>query len=126
MQTNEHIISFRGKASIKNPLVLDHDYRVLSTVTCRRVATVPNDNGTVDTTYTVEPITSEITDELGKVIEAKKKSKMSVAMRFQIISLMRDLMPEIEEDEQNYETAMSWMMKDLPQILTWLKKKYEV
>ena len=124
MNVNEHIISFRGKASLSQPLTLDHDYSVLSTVTCRRVSSVPTDNGSIDITYTVEPLTSEITDELGKVVEAKKKSKQSVAMRFMIIPIMRDLLPD-NEDETNYEIAMGWIMKDLPNILTWLKKKYE-
>jgi hypothetical protein len=122
---NEYILSLRGKASIPSPLLLDHDYTITSTGTCRRITTTPTDTGTVDHTYTFEPLTSEITDELGKVVEAKKKSKMSTAMRFQIIPIMRDLMPDVEDDETNYETAMHWIMKDLPNILTWLKKKYE-
>jgi hypothetical protein len=110
---------------LEKPLLLDHDYRVLSTVTCRRISSVPTDTGSIDITYSVEPLVSEITDELGKVVEAKKKSKQSVAMRFMIIPIMRDLMPDVEDDETNYETAMGWIMKDLPNILTWLKKKYE-
>ena len=122
---NEHIISFRGKASIPGPLTLDHDYRVISTVNCRRITTSPTDDGAVDITYVVEPLVSEVKDELGKVFEAKKKSKQSVAMRFQIISWMRDNYPDIDNDDEAYETAMHWILRDLPQILTWLKKKDE-
>lgn len=122
---NEHILSFRGKAMVDSPLALDHDYRVVSTITCRRVATTPNDDGTVDVTYTVEPITSEITDSMGKVVVAKKKSRQSVAMRMLIMEWMRDNAPEIEDDEVAYETAMGWIMRELPNILNWLKKKQD-
>lgn len=123
-EVNEHIIQFRGKASIDTPLILDHDYKCVSTITCRRISTSPTDDGMVDTTYTVEPVVSEITDDLGKVVEVKKKSKISVAMRFLIIGQMRELFPD-GEDEDNYEKAMAWIMNDMPQILSWLNKKHE-
>lgn len=124
MEINEHIIQFSGKASVEKPLELDHDYKLESTVTCRKISTTPNDNGTIDITYKVEPTITEIITELGETLKTSKKGKQSVAMRFQIISWMRDNFPDID-DEEAYQMAMTWLMTDLPNILTWLKKKYE-
>lgn len=125
MEINEHIVQFSGKASVEKPLELDHDYKLESTVTCRKISTTPNDNGSVDITYKVEPTITEIITELGETIKTSKKSKQSVAMRFQIMSWAKDNLPEIEDEEQAYVAVMTWIMNDLPNILTWLKKKYD-
>lgn len=123
--TNENIVQFRGKATIDRELQLEHDYDIHTTVSVRRVSVTPNDNGTTDTTYVVEPLVTEITSDKGETFRAKRKSKQSVAMRFLIQSWMRDNCPEIEDDDVAYETAMGWILDQLPQILTWLKKKSE-
>lgn len=123
MNVGEHIVRFSGKATIDRPLELEHDYDITSTMTCTKKDERPNGDGTMDVTFTLEPVITEITSEKGNRQTAKRKGSQSQVQRLDIIMELRDTYPDVDEDA-GYKHVMAYIIARTPSLVKLAMESY--
>lgn len=116
MDINEHILKIVGSASIEEPLEMGADYHLNLTANVYHTGQEDNGDGTIDEIYKLRLLTCEIKDRLGKKIKTERTGKMSQAMRIGIISIMREIYPEMDSEEA-YKKAMGVILDNLTDIV---------
>ena len=113
--TNERKVILKGRANINSELELGKCYSITaSELECREVKSVPNDDGSQDTIYSL--VISELSDlkiisENG-IIPAKRKGSQSRVLRWKIMQLAEMDGKELpEEKEFYYKEKMNEIIK---------------
>lgn len=107
---NEYVVKLTGKANIPVPLEIGHGYEILSKGEITTVTESDNNDGTHNLYYKFVPITSEITDELGK-LHIKTKDKRSNSKL--IFDLHRKLWSDSKDDPRELQDSYDEFCKEI-------------
>ena len=110
--TNEHLIKFKGKASIPQALELGHAYRVQIDGEITQITESNNQDSTKNKQYVFEPLIATITTEHGETIKTKDTRSKSKQLRKIIYSIWMSNNNSMDS-EKYYEKVMDDIMNNI-------------
>jgi ribosomal 50S subunit-recycling heat shock protein len=120
MEINEYILKLTGAASLLEPLENDKDYLISVDGSIVKKSEEPNDDGTMNITFTFKPKTIEILKDNGQTIKSKDIRRNSQKLRAMIYYLYQESGTEMEQEEF-YDKFMGKLMSHFEGVVAYLK-----
>lgn len=114
-EINEYILKLSGKASIPEPLAIDHNYKLSidGEITDERLTN--NHDGTYNKYFYFKPILAEIKKDNGEVIKAKDTRSWSTKVRKMLYRIWEQNASSLTSEEF-YDLVMRHIVLNLEEI----------
>jgi hypothetical protein len=114
--TETYYIKIQGKANIPEALSIGHNFKVVADCSVTQEQRDDNEDGTLDVTYKVVPVTAEISKDNGPTIKAVDPRRNSQKIRNYLFKHYHDE-GVVEPFDEVYDAFTFEVMSMTPQLL---------